>query len=124
MSINMGRVPFQPVSSTLVAGAGSAAPIADIDCSGIRVLTVTLAVTVAALNGFEVWARGDSGGAYFQLPISSLNGYGRSDSGTDLTSTPAGVTAFLQIDTFGWAGVELRAKSAGAAAVSLTAGGK
>lgn len=112
-----------PVAATLVAGA-SAAEIVTFDVTALHEVTVSFAVSAAPLTGLEIWVRGDPLAQWIPLGIAQIDGYGRSDSGSDVTTTPAGTTGFVQLKTFGWSHLQLRAKSAGAAALSITAGGK
>ena len=111
------------ISFTLIPGA-AAVPIATFDITPIEKLTVTVEVTVAALTGLEVWVKGDKYGKWFPIPINLLLGYGRTDAGTDITTTPSGVACVFMLDCSPWSDVEIRAKSAGAAKLTVTAGGK
>jgi hypothetical protein len=112
-----------PNLATLVGG-GATAVIATFDVTAISRVTITFAVSVAPLTGLEVWVRGDRGAKWIQLALSQVEAYGRDDAGSDVTSTPAGVSGFVKVETLGWSDVQLRAKSAGAALLSTTAGGK
>ncbi|GGY12631.1 hypothetical protein GJV26_00105 [Massilia dura] len=112
-----------PVTATLVAGA-AAAVVATFDITPIKFITVSLDVTIAALTGVEVWVRGDTRARWIQLTADQLDGYGRSDTGTDINSTPAGSACFMMLNCIGWSDVMIKAKSAGAAKLSVTAGGQ
>lgn len=112
-----------PIQADLVAAAAFAT-VAEFNVTPITTLTVTCAVAIAALTGVEVWVRGDSNGAWIRLDPRQLNGYGRSDSGTDINTTPVGASFFLQIDCSGWSDVRINAKSAGSADLFISAGGK
>ncbi|MFS2004618.1 hypothetical protein ACEN9F_13430 [Duganella sp. CT11-25] len=112
-----------PIAVTLTAGT-AAAVIATFDVTPLSRLTISVAVTVAALTGFEVWARGDRNAKWIPLALSQVEAYGRDDAGTDVTTTPAGASGFVQLVALGWSEVQIRAKSAGAAALTITAGGK
>lgn len=110
-------------SSSLVAGA----PLVNIgvfDVSNIAKLSVTFAVANAALTGVTVFGRGDKSAQQpIQIPITELLGYGRSDAvSTDYTTTPAGQSGFVAVDTSYWSEVTIQATSAGAASVTTTAG--
>lgn len=108
---------------TLVAGAVAAA-VATLDVTPLGSLTVSIDVTVAPLTGLEVWARGDKYGRWFPVPIDQLDGYGRSDAGIDVAATPKDVGCFLMMSCAGWSDIEIRAKSGGAAKLSISVGGK
>ena len=114
-----------PIVATLVAGA-AAAPIVTFDVTPLHRVTITIDVTVADLTGLEVWVRGDPAAKWMQVTLDQpqIEAYGRSDASTDVTTTAAGATAYLRIETLGSSDVQLRAKSAGAAVLSITAGGK
>lgn len=114
---------LDPIAATLVAAA-AAAPVATFDITPIRIITVTLDVTVAALNGLEIWVRGDTRGRWFQLPVDQLLGYGRSDTQADITTSPAGQACFVMLDCTGWSDLQIKAKSGGAAKLAITAGGQ
>ena len=113
-----------PINKTLVAGA-AAQVIATLDLTPLQdSVTISIAVGVAALTGLDIYVRGDSMGEWLPMSIAQLYSYGRNDSGTDVTTTPAGTTASITVLTRGCASIQLRAKSAGAATISTTAGGK
>ena len=111
-----------PIIATLVAGAAMA-DIATFDLTSLRQsATISIDVSTAALNGLEIWVRGDPNARWIPLTLAQVEAYGRNDAGTDVTTTPAGATGFIKIAD--WATVLLRAKSAGAAVLTITAGGK
>lgn len=112
-----------PIAAVLVAGA-AVAPVATFNLTPLSRITISIAVTVAALTGLEIWVRGDRAAEWMQLSVSQVEAYGRNDAGSDVTTIPVGAAGFVKLETLGWADVQLRAKSAGAAVLSITAGGK
>jgi hypothetical protein len=114
---------IDPVTATLVAGAAAAA-VATFDITPVKIITVTLDVTIAALTSVEVWVRGDKAARWIQLSIDQLDAYGRSDTSKDINATPAGSACFIMLNCVGWSDVMVKAKSAGAAKLSITAGGQ
>lgn len=114
---------IDPITVTLTAGAAAAA-VATFDITPVQIITVTMDVTVAALTGVEVWVRGDTAARWIQLSLDQLDAYGRSDAGSDVNATPVGAACFLMLNCVGWSDVMIKAKSAGAAKLSITAGGQ
>jgi len=112
-----------PIVVALVAGA-AAVTVATFNVTPLSRVTISIAVTIAALTGLEIWVRGDRAAEWIPLSLSQIEAYGRSDTGSDVTTIPVGVSGFVKLETLGWSEVQLRAKSAGAAALSITAGGK
>lgn len=121
----LDAIAISPVGASL-------AIVASYDVTSIASLTVSAAVSGAALTGFAVWARGSSQSEWIPIAaiptdftdVTGLALSARSDGGADLTTTPAGVTATFGIDTTYWSDVAVLAKSAGAAVLSITAGGR
>lgn len=116
-----GYQSIDPITKILVPGA-SAVEIITLDLTPVKRATITIAVTVAALTGLEVWVRGDQNGEWMQLSLDQIYAYGRNDAGINPSNTPANVSCFVSVE--GWSDVQLRAKSAGAASLFITAGGK
>lgn len=111
----------QVQTAKLVANAGLA-EVARIDASKMNTCTVTFAVTVAALTGVTVLGRGDKNAAFIPIPITELIGYGRSDSSSDYTTTPAGASGVVSINASMWSEISIQATSAGVAVLLITAG--
>lgn len=114
---------IDPVTATLVAGAAAAA-VATFDITPISMVTITLDVAVSALTSVEVWVRGDKQARWISMPVDQLIGYGRSDVGTDINTTPSGAACFIMLNCLGWSDVQIKASSAGAAKLTISAGGK
>ena len=112
-----------PVLAVLVAGAPAVA-VCSFDVTSIEHITISFKVGVAGLAGLEVWVRGDRAAEWLPMALAQVEAYGRNDSGTDITTTPVGVTGFVKLETRGWSDVQLRSKSNGASTMSITAGGK
>lgn len=120
---NFGNQPGaqESITAALVANAASA-PVATFDVHSNKVLSVTALVSVAALTALTAFGRTDTNAAWIPIPRSEMLGYGRSDSSTDIGSTPANAAAMVALDCSLWSQVKLEATSAGAASLFITAG--
>lgn len=113
-----------PLTTILIPG-DTAQAIATLPVPfNINTLTFTLAVSVASLSSLEIWVKGDMAGAFFKIDIGNVMMSGRTDAGSDVTTTPLNESAIIAIDCSHWALVELRAKSTGASVITTTVGGK
>lgn len=114
-----------PIVKNLVAGA-DAADVAVFDVTALNQVTISFAVAGAALSGLELQGCGNVGAEFFPIALNRkpVLTYGRNDSGSDVTTTPAGVSGMVMIETKGWSDIKIRMKSDGAATVTITAGGK
>lgn len=109
-------------TAALVGGAASAS-IAEIDVSNVNKLSLTVDVKVAALTALTMFGRTDRLARW--MPVlrtdPTVYGYGRTDSSTDIGTTPAGQAAAIQVDVSYWTDFKIEATSAGAATTSVTA---
>lgn len=113
-----------PLTQTSLVANAAFVTVAEFNVTALAFMTVSIAVATAPLTGVEIWVRGDSNAAWIQLTLAQILGYGCSDSSTDVTQTPAGVSMFLQFDCTGWSDIRINAKSSGNADLNITAGGK
>ncbi len=103
-------------SNSFAASLIAAAPAAEIvrfDTRNLKTLSASVKVAGAALTTMVVSARTDLNADFIPVPRTELVGYGRSDSSTDIGTTPIGATAAIRMDVEYWAEVKIECTSAG-----------
>lgn len=115
------------------AGISALAPIATLTVDGLHRVNVEVQVSGAALSAFQILGQGHASGSWqllyssaadYAAPVGLLVGANRSDGMSDLTSTPAGVNAFFNMDVAGFYAIQLKAASSGVSAAKTMMGGQ